>query len=210
MPALPRYLTPAQNNAIQAVLTTEFKSRIRDADPGFSGYRAVSAWASWRQNMLFVEHPLFRKRPDCDRAPLKTSIDRKFRNFYYRLREAHLIESVSELQLAEYVYIPSAIELQLSEYVPVSHALSLESYRLVTAHGSNRPSSDVPLVGGEDTALPVEHVDAWSSSLHPPSMPSINRGNQTETHWNLSGLLAELTIEDLEAEWVMLDLSKED
>ncbi|VDC00815.1 unnamed protein product [Peniophora sp. CBMAI 1063] len=86
-----RILNKAQVAAVGAILRDEFGPIVATLDPQFTGYAAVSLWASVRQTRLFEENPVFyaTARFGRSQSPVGRAVDRKFRNYYRRLRSAH-------------------------------------------------------------------------------------------------------------------------
>ncbi|VDC03837.1 unnamed protein product [Peniophora sp. CBMAI 1063] len=107
-----RVLNVDQAEAIASILHNEFLPIIRQNDPEFSGFAAVSKWVAERRSAILSDDPLFASTgvPDQDKK-LKSVVDRRFRNYYHgvRVRESplgkailkHLVPHPTGLQLFE-------------------------------------------------------------------------------------------------------------
>ncbi|VDC01273.1 unnamed protein product [Peniophora sp. CBMAI 1063] len=84
----PSILSARQNSAINSILKNEFSPYILESDASFSGFGAVSKWASQRKEQAFAEDASFQTEAvTANATPYKQAVDRKFRNFYYRMRD---------------------------------------------------------------------------------------------------------------------------
>ncbi|VDC05511.1 unnamed protein product [Peniophora sp. CBMAI 1063] len=86
-----RILNNHQAYIIAAILHAEFAPTVAMMDPNFTGYAAVSQWASARQTRLYEDHWDAFPRLGGFRPPIgvRRAVDRKFRNYYRKLRSAH-------------------------------------------------------------------------------------------------------------------------
>ncbi|VDB96473.1 unnamed protein product [Peniophora sp. CBMAI 1063] len=104
-----RILNKAQADAVGDVLKTEFAPTVTKLDPKFSGYSAVTQWAADRQARLFKENLVFQIGTITDEH--KKAVDRKFRNYYRKLKATRSPKRSTGSLLNIVAPPPSAVEL---------------------------------------------------------------------------------------------------
>ncbi|VDC01203.1 unnamed protein product [Peniophora sp. CBMAI 1063] len=145
-------LSVNQKKFVKAILKDEFEPYVRESDPDLSGFHAVTDWASARRARIFDEVSIFKTAHVRKNILLyKQAVDRKFRNFYYRLRPRTAAGTSSS---------------STSIPVPASSRLSsLTSYLVPPTTGFQLFEWDVKqsLLDSEETA--VEGSDAYRTRL---------------------------------------------
>ncbi|VDC04041.1 unnamed protein product [Peniophora sp. CBMAI 1063] len=111
MPTNESLLNKDQLAVVVAVIDDEFIPLIRQQDPVFSGFAAISKWVAVRKNDIVDGHPDFNTEDANLKKAYRKAVDRKFRNVYntLRVRESplgvallkHLIPRPTALQLYE-------------------------------------------------------------------------------------------------------------
>ncbi|VDC00001.1 unnamed protein product [Peniophora sp. CBMAI 1063] len=104
-------LNTAQVDLIASILVDEFDPYIREHDPGFSGFPAVSQWVARRKKDIVDNDPIFATEEQSRKKLYMQLVDRKFRNFYHGLRERESPLSKALLKLL----IPRTTALHLFE-----------------------------------------------------------------------------------------------
>ncbi|VDC02740.1 unnamed protein product [Peniophora sp. CBMAI 1063] len=170
-------LSRAQTEAINTILEEEFTLIILDTDPTFSGFRAVSRWASWRKDLIFAEDPLFRTPNVVDSEMFfKQAVNRRFRNFYHKLKLRRLGPDMSRSEDAD--------NLQVI-HPQTGRELRSQSFDLSQIHFSHpKPASAV--------VSPPDDNDV-------PSHPCVDAA------LDLSVKFAGLAVQELDSEWVIVE-----